>query len=670
MKSTLKWVAIVGGGVVVMLIAALLVIPLFVDLKTYKPMIEERVGAVTGRPFALGGDLKLSLFPWAGLSLSDLRLGNPPGFAEKDLLTVESFDVRVKLLPLIFRDIQVQRFVLKGPRLVLERLKNGRGNWEGIGAVDRGVAPAKTEGKPATASGGGRFPISSLLVGEFTVSGGSLVWIDHTGPQRREVTDFNLSLSDVSLDKPIGVLLAALLDGKPLSLEGQVGPVGPMLGKGTVPIALTVSALETVSLTVTGGVTDPVAAPRFDLALALAPFSPRTLLAAMTPPVALQTADPQALGQVGLKVDLQGDTRQVSGRNGRLELDDTLVVFAFDAAEFQQPKVSFQLEADQIDLDRYLPSAGDQKPAAAGAPGSAKGAAKPAPDLNLLRRLVLDASVKIGELKAAKARVQDLNLRLSGRNGLFRVEPLTLNLYQGDLAVNGTLNLQSDTPRTELALQMKDVQAGPLLKDMMDADYLTGAARAEVQLRMAGMDAGAVKPTLNGKGNVVFSQGSVKGLDLLGMVRNAAAAFGLGAAGASRPQTDFTELKAPFTLEKGVFKTAATTLQSPLLQVQAAGQADLVRETLDFRIDPRFVAPLQGQADTAAPAGVTVPVLVSGTFDRPSFQPDLKGLVQQHFGEELQGIQQKIEKGEFKKDDLKSLEKKAKGLLKGLPFGN
>jgi AsmA protein len=670
MKSTLKWVALAGGAGVVLLVVALLLIPIFVDLQTYKPMIEERVSAATGRPFALGGDLKLSLFPWAGLSLSDLRLGNPPGFTEKDLLTVEGFDVRVKLLPLLFRDIQVQRFVLKGPRLVLERLKNGRGNWEGLGAVDRGAAPAKAGEMPAVAPGGDRLPITSLMVGEFAVSGGSLVWIDQAGPERREITDFNLDLSDLSLDKPIGVVLSALLDGKPLSLEGRVGPVGPMPGKGAVPFDLTVSALKTVALTATGRVADLAAAPHFDLTLSLAPFNPRSLLAALDPPVALPTADPQALQHAALKIDLQGDTRQVSGRNGRLELDDALLVFTFEASEFQQPQVTFKLEADQIDLDRYLPPAGGKKQAVAGDPGSAKAAAKPAPDLNRLRRLVLDASAKIGELKAAKARVQDLNLRLIGRNGVFRLSPLTLNLYQGDMAVNGTLNLQTDTPRTDLALQMKDVQAGPLLKDLMDADYLSGTARAEVQLRMAGMDAEAVKPTLNGKGNVVFTEGSLKGLDLLGMVRNAAAAFGLGAAGESRSQTDFTELKAPFTLEKGVFKTAATTLQSPLLQVQAAGQADLVRETLDFRIDPRFVAPLGGPADTAAPAGVTVPVLVSGTFEKPSFQPDLKGLVQQHFGEELQGIQQKIEKGDLKKEDLKSLEKKAKGLLKGLPFGN
>ncbi len=670
MKSMLKWVALAGVAGVVLLFVALLLIPRFVDLQTYKPMIEERVSAATGRPFALGGDLKLSLFPWAGLSLSDLRLGNPPGFSEKDLLTVEGFDVRVKLLPLLFRDIQVQRFVLKGPRLVLERLENGRGNWEGIGAVDPGAASAKAGEVPAAASGGDRLPITSLVVGEFTVSGGSLVWIDQAGPERREVTDFNLDLSDLSLDKPIGVVLSALLDGKPLSLEGRVGPVGPMPGKGTVPFDLAVSALETLDLTATGRVVDLAAAPRFDLALSLAPFNPRSVLAALDPPVALPTADPQALQKVGLKIELQGDARQVSGRNGRLELDDALLVFAFEASEFQQPKVTLNLEVDQIDLDRYLPPAGGQKQAVAGDPGSAQAAARPAPDLNRLRRLVLDASAKIGELKAAKARVQDLNLRIIGRNGVFRLSPLTLNLYQGDLAANGTLNLQTDTPRTDLALQMRDVQAGPLLKDLMDADYLTGTARAEVQLRMAGMDAEAVKPTLNGKGNLVFTEGSVKGLDLLGMVRNVAAAFGLGAAGESPSQTDFTELKAPFTLEKGVFKTAATTLQSPLLQVQAAGQADLVRETLDFRIDPRFVAPLGGAADTAAPAGVTVPVLVSGTFEKPSFQPDLKGLVQQHFGEELEGIRQKIEKGDLKKEDLKSLEKKAKDLLKGLPFGN
>ncbi len=670
MRSILKWGLIVGGGVIAALIVALVVIPRFVDVQKYKPVIEERVAAATGRPFALGGDLKLSLFPWAGLSLSDLRLGNPPGFAEKDLLVVEGFDVRVKLLPLLFRDVQVERFVLKGPRLVLERLKNGRGNWEGIGATNKSAAPATPKGTQAAASAGGPLPIKSLMVGEFAVTGGSVLWIDPTKPERLEITDFNLRLSDVSLDKPIGVVLSALLDAKPVSLEGRVGPVGPMPGKGTVPIDLAVTALKTLDLTVKGHLVDPVDALRFDLAVAVASFSPRQLFEALAQPFAVRTADPSALQKVGLKVELQGDTRAVSGRNGRLELDDALLLFDFDAAEFDKPKVGFNLEIDQIDLDRYLPPAEDKKQAAAGAPGGEKGAVKPAPDFTPLRRLVLDASAKIGELKAAKARVQDLSLQVTGRNGVFRLNPLTLELYQGELAVNGTLSLQTDTPRTDLALRMKDVQVGPLLKDLKGTEVLTGTTRAEMELRMAGMDAAAIKPTLNGKGSLVFSDGAVKGLDLAGMVHNAKAAFGLAAAATTRPQTDFSELKVPFTLDNGVFKTSATTLQSPALRVLAAGQADLVRETLDFRIEPKFAATLKGQGDATDRTGVTVPVLVSGTFAKPSFQPDLKGLVQQHFGEDLKDIQQKLEKGELKKDDLKSLEKKAKGILKGLPFGN
>ena len=35
-----------------------------------------------------------------------------------------------------------------------------------------------------------------------------------------------MELKDVSLDKPIKMVLSALLDQKPIKLEGHVGPVG------------------------------------------------------------------------------------------------------------------------------------------------------------------------------------------------------------------------------------------------------------------------------------------------------------------------------------------------------------------------------------------------------------------------------------------------------------
>ena len=65
MNRTIKWGLIVGGGLILLLIAALVLLPKFVDVKQYKPRIEAQVTKATGRSFSLGDDLRLSLFPYA-----------------------------------------------------------------------------------------------------------------------------------------------------------------------------------------------------------------------------------------------------------------------------------------------------------------------------------------------------------------------------------------------------------------------------------------------------------------------------------------------------------------------------------------------------------------------------------------------------------------------------
>jgi AsmA protein len=96
---------------------------------------------------------------------------------------------------------------------------------------------------------------------------------------------------------------------------------------------------------------------------------------------------------------------------------------------------------------------------------------------------------------------------------------------------------------------------------------------------------------------------------------------------------------------------------------------------LDFRVDPKFVATLKGQEDTKERAGISVPVLVSGTFTSPKFRPDLKGIFDKSLKEGFpkpSALKEMI-KGESAKEGeekpLEELEEKVKGLIKGLPFG-
>jgi AsmA protein len=140
------------------------------------------------------------------------------------------------------------------------------------------------------------------------------------------------------------------------------------------------------------------------------------------------------------------------------------------------------------------------------------------------------------------------------------------------------------------------------------------------------------------------------------MARNVKAALGGEVKSGPKPRTDFAELLVPFTIDNGVVHTSETTLKSPLLRLLAAGKADLVRETLDFRVETKLVGTIKGQGDEKSRSGIDVPILVSGSFSNPSFRPDLEGIAKG----ELKKALAPLDAGEGKAKE------KARDLIKGI----
>jgi AsmA protein len=664
MRKAIKWIGIIGGALVIVLIAALLLIPMFIDVQSYKPEIEKQVTKATGRPFTIGGDLRLSLFPWAGLAFSDLHLGNPPGYKEKDFLSVRSFDAKVKLIPLLSRNIQIERFVIDTPKAVLEKSKEGRGNWEGIGKPAEGTRPKPSDEKArgAQRESDEAFPIKGLKVGEFAITNGLILFIDQASGTKREISNVSLRLMELSLDQPIRLTVSALMDGKPLSLEGQVGPLGQDPGKGKIPVDLSVKLFKILDMGLKGSLTDLITTQQFDLTFAISPFSPQKLMAAAGQTFPVATADPQALNRLALKGHVKGNPQSVSVSDGVLELDESKMDFSLKGKDFAKPDLFFDLKLDKINLDRYLPPPSKEKGVVEG-----KKAEPKKTDYSPLRKLVLDGTIQIGALTVKNAKMQDVKLKVAGKNGLFQLDPMTANLYQGNLSTKGSLDVSQEVPKTNVNLQLKGVQAGPLLKDLIQKDFIEGVAESNALIAMSGDDPDKIKRTLNGKGQLVFKDGAVKGIDMAGMVRNAKAAFGLAASG-EKPKTDFSELNAPYTIADGVVNTNQTTLLSPVLRVLAAGKANLVDETLDFRVEPKFVGTLKGQGDKEERSGIMIPVLVGGTFSSPSFKPDLKAVLEKSLKE---GVLPELQRGlaPGSKDGQKTEPQSPSGVLKGLLKG-
>ncbi|WP_462267428.1 AsmA family protein [Desulfobacter sp.] len=678
----LKWVIVTIGILAGLIIGAAVLVPMFVDVGKYLPNIEAMVTRHTGRSFSMGDDIKLSLFPWAGIRLSDLTLGNPDGFGEQPMITVKRFEARVKVLPLLSRHIQVEKFIVASPRIALVKNKAGQGNWENIGPLDSGTSAQGNQVQSTdpgqdtsakTKTGSTEIPIASLIVDQFAVINGFLSYVDKDSGMSKKISDLNLDLSGVSLDKAIDITLGAKMDGKPLSLTGTVGPVGKNPGAADIDVDLMIKALDHLALSLKGRLIKPMTEQVVDLAVDLAPFSPKKLFVSLDQPFPIETSDALALDKLSLAAVVKGSAKAVSISNGVLVLDDSTMNFSAQAQAFEKPDLKCILSLDKVDVDRYLPLATEKdsgRTASAQNGSTAKETGKDSReagsiDYAPLRRMVLDATVNIDSLKVAGLSMANITASLAGKNGVFTLDPFAIDLYQGKVGAKVGLDVRKNTPTTTLHLTTSDVQAGPVIRDSMGKDIIEGRLASDISLSMTGDTPDMIKKTLAGNGQLKFVDGAIVGVDIAGTIRNAKAGIGLGEYTTEKPRTDFAELKIPYTAAKGLVKIPEASLVSPLLRLVAGGQTHLLKETLDFRIEPKLVATLKGQGDTRDRSGLLIPLVITGSWENPKVRPDFESILKKQLpeaGELKQLINgDRLESGE--KTDIKD---RAKGLIKGL----
>ena len=689
MKKIVQWILGLSGALLLLGVAAVIIVPQVVDIKQYKPRLEKMVADATGRPFSVGGDIHLSLFPWVGVSMADVHLGNPPEGGGGEFISIRSFKAKVKLLPLLSRDVQVREFVVDGPRIVLVKDKNGKGNWVmSAQSSDQDLSSSSDSGaEPSADSAGqpGGLPIAALQVDRFAVTSGSVEWHDMATNDRHSVSGMALELTDLSFDAPIALRFSARVDDHPLALTGSLGPVGNPPAGEKLPLDLSVTLADEIVLGLKGEITRATTDPAFALHVNLAPFSPRKVLGKLGAWNLPQAGPSGILEKFSLSATVSGTPSALTLADGKMVLDDSTLVCSAGIRSFEKPDIRFQLDLDTFDLDRYLPLAaatetGGEVPAGGGtaaakADGAVAGKEAPAPapvDYTFLRRLVLDGRIGIQHLKAHGMTFDHVAIPIAARGGKISISPLTLDLYQGKLNANTHLDVGKKSPVGNLSLTTRSVQVGPLLMDATQKSFLEGALDADVAVNFTGDTPDAIKSGLNGKGTLLFTDGAIVGVDFAGMVRNVTAKLGMTEETETRPRTDFAELKVPFTLTRGVLEAQGIALASPLIRLGAGGKADLVQETLDFKVAPKFVATLKGQGDTGEHTGLTVPVRVTGTFDTPKFRPDMEEILNtsapqvQEIGKKIQSLAEDKEK---QKEALKTLEDGAKNLLKKFSFG-
>jgi uncharacterized protein involved in outer membrane biogenesis len=237
-----NWKMIAGGA---LLLVVLLVTALYLFLATYdysrlKPEITRALKDATGRDLTLGGDIKLHFGFSPALAVQDVRFANAPWGSQPQMLKADRIEAQVRLLPLLRRDVELERIALVGVDLFLETDRAGRGNWDFEGVPGRGATPRRRM----------HIDVANVKIKE-------LNFAFHNG-KSGSTTRFTLAELDAAKGTTADQLKVAIKgtwNGQPVELAGSIGPIGYRIGGKPFPLDLT-AAVSGTRIKVGGAIGD------------------------------------------------------------------------------------------------------------------------------------------------------------------------------------------------------------------------------------------------------------------------------------------------------------------------------------------------------------------------------------------------------------------------------
>lgn len=410
------------------------------------------------------------------------------------------------------------------------------------------------------------------------------------------------------------------------------------------------------------------ALPTLDGDLTVAPFEPRALMAAFGIAVP-QTADATVLKSASFTSQLSANAKSASLKKLTLKLDDSTLRGDLAVRDFATQAMSFDLSADRLDADRYLPPA--PKPGAsvgADATAAAKADANATElPIALIDQLNAQGTLEVASMKLKNLKLANVRLKLDGSRGATHRQQLSASLYGGSADLNLAV---APGAKHAIKLALSGINAAPLLKDFINSDKLSGKGSMTLDVTTSGRTLGAAKKALDGKLAFNLADGAVKGFNLGQIMRDGQALLARQVPTTATAQsTDFAELRGSGVFVNGVLKSDDLSAKNPLLRLEGAGEIDLVQETINYLAKPTLVNTASGQGgkDRIDLSGIVVPIRVSGALYKPKVSIDWQAaLKQQAVGQLREKLGVSEETVREKREELRSKAKEeiGKGLLK------
>ncbi len=698
MNRKLKLAILIVAIVLVSFIGLLVIGYTMLDPNDFKQEISDIVKKKTGQELVISGDIEKSIYPNLGVNIGAVALKNPAGYEAENFAQLERVSVSVSLMPLFSGKIVADTVLLQGVKINLEKNAQGKANWEVFAqsGTDKPKAD-KPKGKAAKDLKADKFQFEGVELVD-----ASLTLNDKQKGQKIQLQKINLITEVEELTKPFWLKFSAQfqqdkpqitadvdlktlitlsedlkminLDDLVANLTADAPEILPTkieskletaiaMDLNLMSVAVKQLELRLLDLLLKADLNakNIAANPQLDAKVELVRFNPRDLtkkLKIELPP--MQGKD--ALTAVDLKVAIVGTLQKLELKELNIGLDKTKIIGNAAVTNLADPATTFVVNIDKINADNYMPpktetdkSAAQQKVAAT---------KKEKVDLEPLRQLDLNGNITVGELIINKLKAENIKITVKAKDGIIQANPVNADLYQGKLDANLKMDARTDNPKMTVKKNLKDFQAGPFTKDLLEKERITGNTNIDVDITTVGLDPEQIKKTLNGTVGFSFKDGAVKGINIGKMIRDGQAFFQGGEA-AEEEQTDFGVISGTAKITNGVVQNNDLQAQSPLLRVTGKGKVDLPQNQVDYVAVVALVATSKGQGGKSLGdlKKAPIPLKIKGDLADPKIGLDFDEALK------LVGKQKTEEAKEKVKTKLKEkVGDKLGGKLKGL-FG-
>ena len=726
MFKLFKWLLGLVFTLALLVLLAVLIIPKVFDPNDYRDEIVQLAKAKTNRDLRLDGDLSVSVFPWLGVKTQGLSFSQPEKIGG-DMVSVDTAQLRIKLIPLLSKKVEIDTIVLDQPQLRLVTLKDGSDSFTGL-LDDDGS-------EESTADSNSESNLDVAIVVEGIQISNAQVIIDNKAEQQRyEISQFNLNTGNLIGSKLANITASGVLndsnnpdsvefnldakariDTDSLSVEGADMVLSAILGEDKVNLdvdAFSVTQSKSIDITQltakwTGAqsaeITTPsikldldkqtaniantkisasglravlsdivatqiVDAPKVKGSLSVDEFNARSLIDDFE--VDYKPADSDVLKKVSMSASFNATKESIDISNLKFNLDESLLAGSLGVVNFDNPRIKFDLKLNSLNLDKYLPEETAEEAQASEEGGiSADSLSVP---MAAFKDINVNGSFFADQLISGGLELNDIDVKIVSSNGNVTITPKA-SLYDGTTDGQISFSESGGTSTLKIKNDVDLVVLGDMLKAADITEQLSGIGSLFVDVVVTEKDG---VQSNEGTIKLLAKNGALKGVDLQNMVKQgytqyqnltgstSSTADELVSSSAD-DETKFAELLGTFYLKDFKITNDDFSMKAPLFRVAGAGDILIDAQTLDYKVDFSIVETINGQGGEAFDKlkGLTIPIRLKGDLTAPSYSLDWTQLYK---GLAKQKVEEEKAKFLQEKLGLEGEDTSTKGVLKQL----